>query len=74
MKLPEDVSQGVVIRSLEAFGPAALAGLQELDVIVALDSVDVKNSIELRKYLFTKKTIGDTILTLKYIETGFQLP
>lgn len=60
LKLPEDVSQGVVIRSLEAFGPAAQAGLQELDVIVALDGEEVKNSMELRKYLFTKKSIGDT--------------
>lgn len=61
LKLPSDVTQGVVIRNLEPFGPASQAGIQELDVIVALDGEPINNSVELRKYLFNKKSIGDTV-------------
>jgi serine protease Do len=56
--LPDGVKKGVIV--LEAVGPAQKAGLDFNDIIVKLDRQDIGSTIELRKYLYTKK-IGDTI-------------
>lgn len=48
---------------------AAKAGLQIQDVIVSINGTDVKNSNDLRKYLYTKMKIGDKI-TLKLYRQG----
>ncbi|ANY66616.1 serine protease [Paenibacillus sp. BIHB 4019] len=57
--LPEDVRAGVIV--LEAVGPAKEAGLLFNDVIVKLDKQAVGSTMELRKYLYTKKQIGDKV-------------
>lgn len=59
LKLPKDVKRGVIV--LEAVGPAKKAGLKFNDVIVRLDRQEIGSMMELRKYLYTKKQIGDTI-------------
>ncbi|MBP3966858.1 S1C family serine protease [Paenibacillus lignilyticus] len=59
LKLPDDVKQGVIV--LQAVGPAEEAGLAFNDVIVKLDNVSISSTMELRKYLYGKKTIGDEI-------------
>jgi serine protease Do len=66
LKLPESINQGVVVTSVEPLSPADQAGLQDLDVIVAVDGEKIDNSIELRKYLFNKTSIGDTIKVKVY--------
>ncbi|GAA0378296.1 S1C family serine protease [Bacillus horti] len=66
LNLPEEVNQGIVVRSTETLGPAEQAGIEELDVIVALDGDPVNNSMELRKYLFAQKSIGDTVTVTVY--------
>ena len=66
LKLPKDVNYGVMIRQTVPNSPAAQAGLQELDVIVALDGEKIENVIDLRKYLYNKKEINDQMKVTIY--------
>jgi serine protease Do len=61
LKLPEEVKAGIMIRSVSALSPADKAGLQELDVIVKMDDTEVKDDIDLRKYLYMHKDVGDKL-------------
>lgn len=60
LNLPEDITQGVIVRSVTPMSPAEEAGLAELDVIVEIDGEPVRNTIDLRKQLY-KKNIGDKV-------------
>jgi serine protease Do len=66
LKLPKNVKQGVVIIGTEPLSPADQAGLEDLDVIVGIGGEEIDNSMELRKYLFNKTKIGDTIKVKVY--------
>ncbi len=57
--LPKSVKAGVVV--VEATGPAKKAGIKSNDVIVALDGKPVNSTLDLRKYLYDSKHIGDSI-------------
>lgn len=46
--------------------PAARAGLKQFDVIVALDDQKIRDVLDLRKYLYTKKSIGDKMKVTFY--------
>ncbi|MNG12359.1 Serine protease Do-like HtrA [compost metagenome] len=46
---------------LEAVGPAKEAGLEFNDLIVKFDKTPIRSTMELRKYLYNHKEIGDTI-------------
>lgn len=59
LKLPSHVDSGVVV--LEASGPAAEAGLKLNDVITEFDGQPITSTLDLRKYLYDKKKIGDTL-------------
>jgi serine protease Do len=59
LNLPDEVYDGVIV--LEAVGPAMDAGLAFNDVIVKLDRQIIGSTMELRKYLYGKKKIGDEI-------------
>ena len=59
LKLPSHVDSGVVV--LEASGPASDAGLKLNDVITEFDGQKITSTLDLRKYLYDKKKIGDTI-------------
>lgn len=63
LKLPDDVKSGIVV--LEATGPAGEAGLLTGDLIVQLDHQVINTTLELRKYLYYEKKIGDQV------EVGF---
>jgi len=67
LQLPDEVEEGLVV--LEAVGPAAEAGLKTNDVIVKLDDTPVGSTVALRKYLYTKKKIGEE-LTITYYRGG----
>lgn len=66
LKLPTDVTEGVVITSVETGSPAAKAGLKEFDVIVELDGKQIANVPELRKHLYINKQIGDKMKVTYY--------
>jgi serine protease Do len=59
LKLPDEVVDGIIV--LEAYDPAAKAGLKTNDVIVALDGKPIASTLSLRKYLYGSKKIGDPI-------------
>lgn len=66
LHLPPNVTEGVAIIQVVPRSPAAQAGLRQFDVIVALDGQKIKNVLDLRKYLYTKKTIGDEMKVTFY--------
>lgn len=65
-----DATQGVVIMQVESGSPAAKVGLQESDVILALDGQKIDQDHSLASALFTHK-VGDTI-TLTVLRDGKQ--
>lgn len=62
--IPEGVTEGVVV--LETYGPAKKAGLKFNDIIVQLDDTPIANTLELRKYLYHHKKIGDRLRVTFY--------
>ncbi|MBS4212425.1 S1C family serine protease [Neobacillus rhizophilus] len=69
LKLPRDVTHGVAIRQVVPSSPAAVAGLQELDVIVEMDGQKINDVIDLRKHLYQVKKIGEQ-MTIKFYRDG----
>ncbi|HJV45399.1 MAG TPA: trypsin-like peptidase domain-containing protein [Bacillota bacterium] len=63
LKLPTNVTEGIVV--IEAVG-SAQAGLKPYDVITALDDQQVSNSAELRRYMYTKKQVGQNVKVTFY--------
>ena len=59
LKMPNDVTEGVMIEAVVANSPAGRAGLKELDVIVEMDGETIADVITLRKHLYNEKNIGD---------------
>ncbi|MDR2833247.1 MAG: trypsin-like peptidase domain-containing protein [Streptococcaceae bacterium] len=60
LKLPKEVTQGVLVVSTTKDWPAATAGLKEMDVITKLGGKDVSDSTALQSILFSH-SVGDTI-------------
>ncbi|NIK29230.1 serine protease Do [Thalassobacillus devorans] len=71
LKLPEDVDNGVYIRTVEPMSPASKAGLEQLDVITELDGEPIQNIIELRQHLYHDKKVGDE-MTVTFYRNGEQ--
>ncbi len=65
------VTQGVVVDTIAPTSPAAQAGLQQGDVIVAVDGQGIKSDTQLRQAIQQHK-IGDT-MTLTIIRNGQQM-
>lgn len=64
LNLPNHVTAGVIV--LEAHGPALKAGLKLNDVITQLDKQPIKSTLELRRYLYEHKKIGDELEVTYY--------
>lgn len=64
--IPKDVKEGVIV--LESVGPSLDAGLQFNDIIVALDGKAIGSALELRKYLYNSKKIGESLKVTYYRE------
>ncbi|MBS4207132.1 trypsin-like peptidase domain-containing protein [Bacillus sp. FJAT-50079] len=69
LKLPNGMNEGIMIEQVVPNSPADKAGLKELDVIIELDGEKVKDVLELRKYLYNQKKVGDT-MKVKYYRAG----
>ena len=54
------VDHGIIVREVDANGPAARAGIRQGDVIVALDGRRINNWNDFIRELFTKKP-GDRV-------------
>lgn len=61
LKLPEEVTTGVVVSEVVQGTPAHKAGIQQYDVIVEMGDKKIENSINLRQFLYNEVEIGDTI-------------
>lgn len=68
LKVPDTVTQGVVILSVANGTPAEQAGLKKYDVITKIDGKDVTSTTELRAALYAK-SIGDTMKITFYRES-----
>ncbi|WP_320415323.1 S1C family serine protease [Psychrobacillus antarcticus] len=66
LKLPGEVTTGVVVDQVVEGTPAALAGMKTYDVIVEMDGEKVENTIELRKHLYNEKETGDELKVKVY--------
>lgn len=60
LKLPEEVTTGVVVSEIVPGSPADRAGMEQYDVIVEMDGKKIENSIHLRQHLYNETKIGDT--------------
>ena len=69
LTLPEKVTGGVYIWSVQPLSPADEAGLKRLDVITELDGEPIENVIDLRKILYQEKNIGDN-MSITYYRDG----
>ena len=65
-QLKYEGKQGVVIRYVENGTPADQAGLEKYDIITKLNGEEVKDVAAVRKYLFEKSKIGDTVKVTYY--------
>ncbi|WP_062351066.1 S1C family serine protease [Bacillus kwashiorkori] len=72
LKLPRDITTGLMISDVVRNSPAQKAGLQRLDVIVKLDEYDIHNIIDLRKHLYNRKQIGDRVVVGFYRDGQYQ--
>ncbi|UOQ49604.1 trypsin-like peptidase domain-containing protein [Gracilibacillus caseinilyticus] len=69
LNLPSEVEGGIYIRSVEPMSPADNGGLTEYDVITQLDGEPIEDIVDLRKHLYSVKSIGDS-LTITYYREG----
>jgi len=69
LKLPSNVTSGLVISKINADSPASKAGLKEGDVITTINGQKIKNYIDFSTYLYTKLKVGQT-LKLDYYRNG----
>lgn len=64
LKLPKEIQTGLIV--IEASGPAKAGGLKSRDVIVEMDGKRINTTVEMRKYLYLQKHIGDPMEVMFY--------
>nr|WP_106782009.1 trypsin-like peptidase domain-containing protein [Lysinibacillus timonensis] len=69
LRLPEEVTTGVVISEVVQGSPADRAGVQQYDVVIEMDGEKIENSIDLRQHLYNETEVGDT-LSMKVYRQG----
>ncbi|MFD2444411.1 S1C family serine protease [Bacillus sp. CGMCC 1.16607] len=68
-QLPEKVKQGALVTYIDPDSSAAKAGIQQHDVIVAINNSEIKASGDLRKFLYSNLKVGDEV-TIKLYRQG----
>ncbi|WP_163971745.1 S1C family serine protease [Oceanobacillus halotolerans] len=61
IQLPEDVEGGMIVADVEMNSPADAAGLQQFDVITKINGEPIASLLDLRKYLYSETTVGDSV-------------
>ncbi|GAJ97226.1 LOW QUALITY PROTEIN: serine protease, DegP/HtrA, do-like [Geomicrobium sp. JCM 19055] len=72
LNLPPEIVTGVFIHEIVPNSPAADAGLEQYDVITALDGEDVEAAHDLRRHLYTDVDIGDE-MEVTFYRNGEQM-
>lgn len=67
LKIPADITGGVIIRSIQPASPAEKAGLEQYDVLVEIDGEAINDGTDLQSILYKKK-VGDKIKVTYYRE------
>lgn len=57
--LPRSVEGGVIVASVDPESAAGKAGIQEADVITAINGTNINNATEFRKFLYSELKTGD---------------
>src|SRR5699024_5042670 len=70
LKLPENVTSGVVVAKVEPGSAASKGKLKQYDVIVGFDGKEITDSIELRKAIYSTKLNKE--VEIKYYRDGKQ--
>lgn len=70
LKLPANVTDGVVVNEVMINSPAKLAGVKQYDVIVEMDGEKIEDMVSLRKHLYNSKEVGDTMQMKVYRDGG----
>ncbi|EOF55117.1 serine protease do-like htrA [Enterococcus hirae EnGen0127] len=65
LKIPESVTNGVIVTSVQPATPAEKAGLKQYDVITKIYDTDVSSGVELQSVLYQKK-VGDSVKVTYY--------
>lgn len=73
LKLPDEITTGIVVNEVVKGSAADKAGVEQYDVIVEMDGKKVESSIDLRKILYNEKKVGDQ-LTIKVYRAGELVP
>ena len=60
LMLPQNIDAGVLISGIEPGGPADLAGLKEMDIIVSLDGRDIQSIRAEKIFIQGKRNRGNT--------------
>lgn len=61
MKLPKDITKGVIVGNVSPNSPADEAGIKQQDVIVSMNDQAITNASDLRKFLYTETEIGEEV-------------
>ncbi|WP_172370294.1 S1C family serine protease [Sporosarcina jiandibaonis] len=69
LKLPNEVTEGVVINEVVPNSPASRAEVKRYDVIVEMDGEKIEDMVSLRKHLYNVKEVGDK-MTMKVYRDG----
>ena len=69
LRLPEEVTTGVVVSEVVQGSAADQAGVEQYDVIVEMGGQKIENSIDLRQHLYNEADIGDK-LSIKVYRQG----
>ena len=68
LKLPEDVTEGVVIAEVQALSAAELGGLKQYDVITEMNGESITSIVDLRKILYAQEVGTD--VEISYYREG----
>ena len=66
LRLPEEVTTGVVVSEVVQGSSADRAGVEQYDVIVEMGGKKIESSIDLRQYLYNEVDIGEELVIKVY--------
>jgi serine protease Do len=69
LKIPSNVTEGLVVSTVSSNSPATKAGLQQGDVIVSVNGHKITDYVDFSTYLYSNLNVGQTI-KLQYYRGG----
>ena len=66
LKVPSNVTGGIVVTQVSPGGPAQRAGLKEGDIMVAIDDHKIDNYVDFSTYLYTQLKVGQKVKVKVY--------